>query len=91
MKRATWALIPALESPIAKFDIQTGGHMSVQERRSVEKWRSTPLWRTGDRSMQPCSTHVTSYRITVSNLVPPPEGTAKWRFGPSINRHLPPF
>jgi hypothetical protein len=41
--------------------------------------------------MQPCSTDVRSYRPSVSNLVPPALGAAKWRFGPPEKRHFPSF
>ena len=58
---------------------------------SVKNVAPLPMWRTGGCSMQPCSTDVRSYRLDVSNLVPPEERTAKWRFGPSKKRHLPPF
>jgi hypothetical protein len=41
--------------------------------------------------MQPDSTDVRSGRLGVCDLAPSAQGTVKWRFGPSKNRHLAPF
>ena len=59
--------------------------------RVREKWRSTANSRGQGGSTRPAFTIVRSGRPAGCDLAPTAPGTAKWRFGPSKNRHLAPF
>ena len=59
--------------------------------QSVKNGAPLPIGGAKGGSMQPDSTDVRSGRLAVCDLAPSAPSTAKWRFGPSKNRHLAPF